>query len=93
MDHIKLGTGWTVFTKENCGYCKKVKKLIPDALFIPSDEYITYDRDAFLAKMDELTGRKYRTFPMVFRDRVFVGGHAETLKYVEKIEAFIPVDF
>lgn len=80
--------GWVIFTKESCGYCRKAKALVPSAVNTPCDEYLSTDRPEFLRKMDKLTGREHRTFPMVFHDGVFVGGHAEMVKYIEKLEVF-----
>jgi len=85
--------GWTIFTKNNCSYCKKVKALVPEALFIESDAFLTGQRERFLATLDTWTGKPYRTFPMVFLDKRFIGGYAETKKYLDDMDAFDMVDF
>jgi glutaredoxin len=85
--------GWKVFTKENCNYCKKTKLLVSEAEYVVCDEYLKNDRDYFLKKMDLLTGTQHRTFPMVFHDGSFVGGHTETVIYLDKQNAFADVDF
>ena len=87
--HIQVEPkGWVIFTKESCAYCRKAKALVPEAVHTSCDEYLTTDRTVFLEKMDKLTGCEYRTFPMVFHDRVFVGGHAEMVKYIERLQVF-----
>jgi len=43
--------------------------------------------------MKDLTGRQHCTFPMVFHNGNFVGGFTETSKYVERLDAFKPVEF
>ena len=73
---IELGDGYTVLTKEGCKWCVKVKELLPDAHLIQCDTLLE-DRDAFFEEVDNLTGRAYRTFPMVFLDGQFVGGFRE----------------
>lgn len=85
--------GWTIFTKNNCSYCKKLKTLIPDAHFIESDTFLTGGRVSFLEKLDKLTGKEYRKFPVVFLDKRFIGGYTETKKYLEDMNTFNMVDF
>lgn len=85
--------GWTILTKENCSYCKRVKTLVPEATFIESDGFLKENRDLFLKKMDSYTGKEHRTFPMVFLDKRFIGGYSETKKYIDEMDAFDMVDF
>lgn len=85
--------GWTIFTKTNCSFCKKVKTLIPEAEFVESDGFLAESRDVFLAKMDKWTGKEYRKFPMVFLDKRFIGGYAEAKQYLDDMNTFDMVDF
>lgn len=85
--------GWTIFTKNNCSYCKRVKTLVPEAYFVESDTFLTENRDEFLATMDKWTGKEYRKFPMVFLDKRFIGGYTETKKYLDDMETFDMIDF
>jgi len=92
--NFELSTqGWTIFTKNNCSYCKKVKALLPDARFIESDAFLTEGRDSFLEKLDKWTGKEYRKFPMVFLDKRFIGGYTETKKYLDDMSTFDMIDF
>lgn len=84
-----LASGYTMYTKEKCNYCTKVKVLLPEgSLIIPSDTFLKVDRDAFLALVDSITGQTPRTFPMVFLDGAFLGGHDDTVKHLDEIAAF-----
>jgi len=38
--------------------------------------------------MDSITGQTPRTFPMVFLDGAFIGGHDDTVKHLDVIAAF-----
>ena len=76
---ITLQDGYTILTKDGCEWCTKAKELVPQAHFIPCDNLLK-DRDSFFAHVDQLTGQEYRTFPMVFYDKEFVGGNKE-VKY------------
>jgi glutaredoxin len=78
--------GFTVFTKQDCSYCDKVKLLLPGALIVSCDSFLK-DRDAFLSVMDQRTGA-YRTFPMVFRNGVFLGGYEDTKRYLDHQRLF-----
>lgn len=76
-------TGYTVYTKENCKYCRRVKQLLPaESKIIPCDAYLNDDRDGFLAAMDSITGKQHRTFPFVFHNGTFIGGCDDTEIYV-----------
>ena len=88
MDLRVSERGWVLFTKENCNYCRKTKALLPEAEQVPCDAYLASSRDEFLKQMDQLTGREYRTFPMVFHNGKFVGGYTETAKRFEQEKAF-----
>ena len=77
--------GYTVYTKEKCIYCEKVKQLLEEekCVIIPCDDYITENREAFLNFIEIHAGKSYKTFPMVFLDGNFVGGFTETKKQYE----------
>jgi glutaredoxin len=93
MDLQVSDRGWVLFTKEHCKYCDKAKALLPEAERVPCDAYLTSSRDEFLEQMDRLSGREYRTFPMVFYNGKFVGGYTETAKRFEQEKAFSFVAF
>lgn len=94
---------WTIYTKSNCGFCTKVKKLLAEknesVVIIECDEWIATDgyKELFLYQMENIIGREYRTFPMVFKNKVFVGGFTDTEKLFinknQKSEIVILDDF
>jgi len=71
---------YTIYTKSGCPYCVKAKELLVNEVYetIDCDDYLVDDKEAFLAFMQIIIGKEYRTFPMVF-DKIgkFVGGFAE----------------
>ena len=85
--NLPLADGFTIFTKADCGYCDKAKLLLPGASIVPCDGMLS-DRDAFLAAMDRLTGRAYRTFPMIFLDGTFLGGYEDVVRYLDHQRMF-----
>lgn len=89
---IELRVGYTILTKEGCEWCTKVKELLPTAHYVQCDSLFE-DRDAFFEKADALTGMEYRTFPMVFFNRVFVGGYIELKKKIDTELTFDAVYF
>lgn len=76
-------TGYTVYTKSECGWCRRVKELLPDALIINCDAFLKEDRSKFLEKMRLAIGKEHRTFPMVFYDGAFIGGYEDTKNFVD----------
>lgn len=80
--------GWTILTKSNCNYCTKAKALLPNAHIVSCDEHIKKYRTDFLCKVDALSGCRPRTFPMIFRDKAFIGGYDETKAYLDELNSF-----
>ena len=86
---------WTVYTKSNCEYCTKVKKLLEsngiEYIGINSDNYIQNDKskELFLEQIKNIIGREqiYKTFPMVFNKKNFIGGFVDTEKYLSDINS------
>jgi len=78
--------GYTIYTKENCPYCTKVKNLLQDekTLIIPCDDYLLQNRAGFLKTIQDRIKFEYKTFPMVFHDGIFLGGFTETQLFYDK---------
>ena len=75
--------GYTVYTKENCKYCRRVKDMLPaKTKVIACDDILRTDRDGFLAAIDAVSGAQQRTFPFVFHNGTFIGGCDETEVHV-----------
>ena len=81
-----MAEGFTVYTKADCKYCGMVKELLENEIvtYIPSNEFLDADRDAFLAFIESKGGKDHKTFPMVFYDGKFVGGFTDTLALMKK---------
>ena len=83
-------TTFTIYTKRNCIYCEKVKDElehhfeIPE--IIPCDEFLTdsVNKQHFITFMNSLTKDKFKTFPVVFYDKTFIGGYNETVLFLQK---------
>lgn len=82
-------TCFTVYSKSGCPSCTTVKKYIKDKHFfvteINCDEYILEDKEEFLKFIEELSGIRHKTFPIVFYKGKFVGGSTETIDLIDKI--------
>jgi glutaredoxin len=92
-----LETGFTIYSKSNCSYCTKVKRLLLDNhIFftdIECDDFLTKDKEIFLLFIKNKANKEYKTFPMVFNDGKFIGGFTETQDYVNKFLCFTNEDF
>jgi len=75
---------FTIYTKSECVYCTKVKKLLEKekTVLIECDLYLKENRDHFLSTMDMLTKKEHRTFPFVFKDETFLGGYDDTVVFM-----------
>ena len=85
--------GYTIYTKKECKYCTQTKELLAKETCIPTliscDVYLetTAHKMAFLDAMRLLCKREHKTFPFVFCNGLFVGGHSETEIYVRQVHA------
>jgi glutaredoxin len=87
-----LDAGFTIYTKTECSFCTKVKKLLLDKqiffLDVQCDEFLREDKEAFLSFIKKIANKEHRTFPMVFKDGKFIGGFTDTEMYFDKISCF-----
>jgi glutaredoxin len=82
-------TIFTIYSKNKCLYCKKVKKILQEQslpfLEIECDVFLAENKDAFLKHLRDLAGVQVRTFPMVFHQGMFIGGFEDTQEYLHNI--------
>lgn len=83
---------YTIYTKSSCTYCVKVKELLKEKGYSCSEINCDSDletpekKETFLNMIREITNKDYKTFPMVFRDDVFIGGFKDTIELILKEE-------
>ena len=72
---------FTVYSKNNCPYCSKVKKVLE---LIEAD-FVVYDLDDHFTK-DEFYSEfgKGSTFPQVIVNDEHIGGCTDTIKYLKE---------
>ena len=92
-----LEIGFTIYSKNGCSYCTKVKTLLMEKdiffLDVNCDEYLINNKEEFLSFIKEIANKEHRTFPIVFKDATFVGGFTETLDYFHKQLSFDNEEF
>lgn len=86
---IKPGSNssFVIYSKSGCVNCTRVKTLIHENAFkftvVDCDEYLLENKDGFLAFIESIAGKPYKTFPMVFYDGTFVGGLLDTMHFID----------
>jgi len=93
MDYIMPNSqGYTIYSKSGCPFCTKVKRLLekesPAPLLVDCDDYLVENKEGFLSFIQQMAGKEYKTFPMIFHNGNFLGGFTETKEYYEKQSAF-----
>ena len=88
-----METEYTVYTKDNCDFCVKVKKFLTKEgkLFneINCENMLkTPEKDDFLKYIKECSKKDWKTFPIVFRYDQFIGGYMDTVSYINRNNAF-----
>jgi glutaredoxin len=76
-------TTYIILSKSKCKYCDLSKDLLENKELefstINCDKYLMAQRDKnkFLEDMCNIIGHEYMMFPMIFKDKKFVGGFNE----------------
>ena len=83
---------FTIYSKSNCIYCTKVKKLLirENLPFIEynCDTYLDNYKTEFLDFIKHLANTNHKTFPIVFNKGSYIGGYTETNNYLDKLNLF-----
>jgi glutaredoxin len=81
--------GFTIYSKSGCQFCIKVKNLLKQKNFlyneINCDDYLIDDKDNFLLYIENLIGKSYKMFPIIFYDEKFIGGFTQTEEFINKL--------
>ena len=79
---------YTIYSKSGCSYCTKVKNMLKemDQTFsvVDCDDYILDWKKEFLLYIKLLADKEWKTFPMVFDGKKFIGGYCETVEHLER---------
>ena len=78
---IQTGMNYTVFSKEGCPYCDKIKQVLEltGSNFVVYNLDDQFDRTSFYGEFGEGS-----TFPQVVVDGKKLGGCTETIKYLKE---------
>lgn len=84
-----------IFSKDGCKWCDRLKEHLhsqsitfAEVKMDPSLESYSDERDALIAR----AGGEHRTFPFVFVNGDFVGGHDAMMAFLEKRSASVVFD-
>ena len=75
--------GYFMYSKSNCKFCKMAKELLPDVTIVNVNVFIETDKSKFLDKMATIAEVEIKTFPIVFYNRIFIGGFTESKEHLE----------
>lgn len=88
---------YTIYSKSSCLYCTKAKVLLQNErvspLVVDCDEFLLENKQEFLNLMKSLIGYEYRTFPMIFKNGLFIGGYTKTKDFYEESKRVARGDF
>jgi len=88
---------FTIYSKSGCINCHNVKDFLNSNNIkynvIDCDEYLLETKEEFLNFIELQAGKSYKTFPMVFYNKQFIGGFKDTTDYVNNIYNKSNLDF
>jgi glutaredoxin len=72
---------FTVYSKENCPYCTKVKQVLE----LTNQQFVVYTLDLDFSREDFYSEfGQGSTFPQVIVDDKKIGGSSDTVKYLQE---------
>lgn len=69
-------TLWTIVVKDKCKYCTLAKKELSDR-----------KEEVIIISQDQWSGGKGTTYPFIFKDKHFIGGYSDLIRYFEIADA------
>jgi len=78
--------GYTIYSKSGCPFCDKAKMLLSDetVTLIDCDSYLINTKDEFLEFIKNISQKDHKTFPMIFKDAILIGGYSDLLNYLKE---------
>lgn len=77
---------FTIYSKSGCINCRKLKELLNtkgvEFIIVDCDEYLLENREEFLEFIKNKTNMDWKTFPIVFHNKNFIGGFTQTQDYL-----------
>lgn len=79
-----IESGYTIYSKSGCPYCDKAKALlkIDNPIVVDCDPYLVTasDKEEFLQFIKTVGQKEQRTFPIIFKNAIYVGGYSDLLQ-------------
>lgn len=81
---------FTIYSKSGCINCRKVKDLLKskniEYEIIDCDDYLLENKEMFLSFIQSYSSSAWKSFPIVFFNKQFIGGLDETQTFLKDIE-------
>ena len=81
-----------IYTKTGCLNCSKVKLMLYNEpkIEINCDELLKTNREAFMNDMEKKMKYKFKSFPIIFIDDIYLGSYDDLVDYLnfELVEEF-----
>lgn len=83
---------YVIYTKTGCENCLKAKALLrgEEVVAINCDMLLANDRANFIKSIESKTNEKFKEFPVIFLDDIYIGGYGDLINHLsfEFIEEF-----
>ena len=85
--------GYTIYTKNGCAYCNLAKQLLNkyNPTIIDCNELYLDNKTEFFETMHGYTKKIHKTFPLIFKDGIFIGGYSE-INAILTLPLVLPVE-
>jgi glutaredoxin len=86
---LPANNNFTIYSKSGCPNCDNIKQLLINNNLIYNvincDNYLNENKPFFLEFMKDLTKQECKTFPIIFKDKKYIGGYKEGLTEIYRI--------
>ena len=81
-------SGYFMYSKSGCKYCRMAKALLPNVTVVNIDEHIKTDKAKCLDQISTVAEVEITTFPVIFFNEIFIGGFTESEEHLNMMENF-----
>lgn len=75
-----------VYSKDNCPYCVKAKKLLESRGIEYVEVNAVEHREALIERVTQDTGKAPRSVPQIYLDGAYIGGYDDLVKYFKAVD-------
>ena len=80
--YLPTKSGYFMYSKSGCKFCRMAKALLPNVTVVNIDQYIEAGKAKCLDQISTVAEVEITTFPVIFFNEIFIGGFTESKEHL-----------